>query len=234
MTHFTCWKWGALFGPEYVNTLRSMLARHFHAPFTLHCITDDPSFIEEGIHIIPIEEYQGTPRCRRRMVQYAEWWRHRIGSARFINLDLDIVITGDVTPLFDTAEPLKFWKVGYAGVYSGSVQLIDGGALHPLYEMFRHDPEGFPKQAWPRGIGSDQAMLNYYLTTTLEGFEPPTWTEADGIYTFFGAGYERFSHLGVSMASQALPDNCKLVVMGSADKWILDQQALPCLTQHWR
>lgn len=234
MTHFTCWKWGQLFGPEYVNTLQSMLARHYHRPFLLHCITDDPSDIADGVHIVPLAWYRGTPRCRRRMVQYAEWWHHLIGATRFINLDLDIVITGDITPLFDTSEPVKFWRVGYADVYSGAVQLIDVGVLHPLYEMFRRDPEGFPKLAWPRGIGSDQAMLNYYLTETLRGFTPPTWTEADGIYTFFGEGYERYAHLGVSLQTQTLPEHCKIVVMGSADKWILDEGALPCLSVHWR
>jgi hypothetical protein len=232
MLSVVCWKWGtAPFTAAHVNTLRSMLDRHLHLPHRLHCVTDDPTGIDGDVQIVPLEWYAGTLRCRRRMVQYAEWWKQWVGP-RSLCLDLDVVLTGDVTPLFDVHDPIKLWKVGYAGVYSGAVQLFDTGILHPLYEMFRQAPEEFPKQAAPRGIGSDQAMLNYYLSVTLDCFDVPHWTEADGIYTFFGAGYERFAHLGVSPTTERLPEGCRLVVMGSDDLRYLTE--VPCLAAHYR
>lgn len=164
------------------------------------------------------------------MVQYADWWRNHVGQ-RFLSLDLDVVLTGDVTPLFATDAPAKLWKVGYANVYSGSVQLLDTGIFHRLYEMYRNEPEEFPRQASPRGVGSDQAMLNYYLTKTLGGYEVAHWTEADGIHTFFGAGYEKLAHHGVSPKSESLPDGCRMVVLGSSDLQYLE---LPILAEHYR
>lgn len=229
----TTWRWRRadgteLFTAEHVNILRAMLERHLHLPFKLHCVTDNPTGIDSDVHIIPLEWYTDTPRCRRRMVQYAEWWRHFVGP-RFLNLDLDVVITDDVTEMFSSTEPLKFWRVGYAGVYSGAVQLMDTGVLHALYEVFAMAPESFPSVASPRGVGSDQAMLNHFLRVA--GITPAAWGEPDGIFTFFGNGYEKYAHLGVSPASERLPDGCRMVIMGSDDLRYLKE--LPCLNQHY-
>lgn len=218
MISVVCWKWGSLFGPEYVARMRSMLARHLHREHELICVTDDPRSVPAGIRTERITDFQNTPRCRRRMKQYDRAFACRLGT-RILSIDLDVVIVDDITPLVDRREPLVCWKVGYAGVYSGSFVLYDFNALHGLWERFAADPEGFPASCGERNA-SDQAMLNRWL----RGRDVPHWTEADGFVTYFGKGYERLEHHGVGPTRQELPDGARVVVLGSADKVVLDER----------
>lgn len=229
MLPVTCWLWGSRFGPEHVNVLRSMLARHLHIDHELHCFTNEPAGLDGDIVVHAITEFLDTPRCRRRMAQYGGHMRHIIGP-RFLALDLDVILTDDVTPLFDNdTDVLKLWKIGYAGVYAGAVQLITPGVLDPLYRIYRLNPEELPRLASPTGVGSDQAMLNHYLAEL--PWEPSSWTDADGIVAFFGDGYEKHAHLGVGPSSERLPEGCRMVVMGSEDLKYLD---MPLLSEHYR
>ena len=41
MATVLCMKWGRRYGPDYVNTLYSMLRRHLAAAHRLVCLTDD-------------------------------------------------------------------------------------------------------------------------------------------------------------------------------------------------
>ena len=40
-----CMKWGTLYGPEYVNTLYSMVKRNLTLDFRMVCFTDDDFFV---------------------------------------------------------------------------------------------------------------------------------------------------------------------------------------------
>lgn len=209
-----------LFGPEYLANMRNMLARHLHREHEFVVVTDSPARVPAGIRTERITELQDTPRCRRRMKQYDRAFAAKLGT-RILSIDLDVVIVDDITPLVDRREPLVCWKVGYAGVYSGSFVLYDFGALHDLWETYRREPDAFPARAQPRGVGSDQAMLNLWL----QGRPPPAqWTERDGFVTFFGKGYEKLEHHGVGPNHQELPEGARIVVLGSADKAALDEQ----------
>ena len=44
-----CMKWGTLYGPEYVNTLYSMVKRNLSYDFSMVCFTDDPKGIREEV-----------------------------------------------------------------------------------------------------------------------------------------------------------------------------------------
>jgi hypothetical protein len=225
-----CWRWGGLFGPEYVNRMAAMLRRHLHVPHQLHCITDNAEGIGDDVVLWSMPgQYAHTPRCRRRMQQYAGDFDHHIGD-RLLSVDLDMVLVDDITPLVNRPEPIVMWRVGYANVLSGSFVLWSAGALDGAWRAFQRDPEGFPRLAEPRGIGSDQAMLNHWLAR-----RPPIaeWTNADGLVPYFGAGYEQFEHLGVGPGQPHLPDGTRVVVLGSADKHVMDQGRFEWVRQHW-
>lgn len=224
-----CWRWGNLFGPEYVNRLRNTLERHLHIPHSLFCVTDDPAGIDRRITTVPITEFTNTPRCQRRMKQYDPEFASRLGM-RILSIDLDVVIVDDLTPIVDRPEPIVCWKVGYAGVYCGSFVLYDAGAFRGLWRAFSRDPVGYPRQAQPRGVPSDQPMLNYFL----RGQQVPYWTEADGFVSWFGRGYERLEHHGMGPHRPELTPGARIVVLGSADKLEMDEGRHDFIRKHWR
>lgn len=228
MLSIVCWKWGTLFGSVYVNRLRAMFARQLKLDHRVFCVTDDPTGIDGDIETVPLTEYLDTPRCRRRMIQYSTSFGQRFGK-RFLSVDLDVVLVGDVTSLLSRVEPLVCWKVAHSAVYSGSWVLMNVGVLHPMWERFKANPLGFPKQASPFGIGSDQAMLNLYLRNRRVAH----WTDADGLVTYYGEGYERYEHLGVGPNRPTLPKHARVVVLGSADKAVMDEARYDWVREHW-
>jgi hypothetical protein len=231
MITFCAWKWGTLFAARHVNILRAALARHVHTDHELVCITDDPTGIDGDIGIVPMPtEFAETPRCRRRMQQYAADFERPIGK-RICTIDLDVVIVGDMTAIVSRPEPIVGWKVGHAGVYIGSFLLHDAGALDGAWQRFKADPVGYPQAVQPRGVPSDQAMVNHWLETT--GTPVATLTEADGFVSYYGAGYERLEHLGVGPSHPELPAGARIVVLGSADLDALQPGRFPWVDEHW-
>lgn len=228
-----CWKWGALFSAVYVNRLKLALRKHLALEHQLYCVTDDPAGIDADVVTIPITEFQDTPRCRRRLKQFDRDFGRAIGP-RILSVDLDVVITGDLTPLVDRPERLVCWKVGYANVFSGSFVLYDYDALDDLYRLYAADPIGFPMLAQRSGTPSDQAMLNYWLQARKHPKHPiPHWTERDGFVTYFGDGYRRYEHLGVGPHRPTLPSGTRIVVLGSADKSVMDEGRYDWVREHW-
>lgn len=225
-----CWKWGSLFSPEYVNRLRAALERHLRVPHELVCVTDDAQGIDRRVRIVDIPEtYSNTPRCRRRMQVFSRDFAAQIGP-RILSIDLDVVIVDDITPLVTRNQPAMFWRVGYAQVYSGSFHLMEAGLLDGLWQRFAADPVGFPRLVQEKGTPSDQAMLNWYLN---DGMPVAEWTESDGFVSYFGAGYERFEHLGVGPSNPKLPNGARIVVLGSADKAVMDEGRYAWVRKHW-
>lgn len=228
------WKWGAKFSARHVNVLRSMLARRLELEHRIVCVTDDAAGIDTAIETIPIPARHGdSARCRRRMRAFDRTFASAIGD-RILALDLDVVLTGDITPLVDRADPLVCWRVGYAGVFSGSVILMDAGVLDPLWRAFDKDPDGYARRAAPRAVGSDQAMLNFYLSQSTTKIRPAVWTEADGFVTYFGAGYARLEARGVGPGHPGLPPGARVVVLGSDDLHVLEEGDRYPWVSEWR
>lgn len=224
-------KWGALFTAAHINRLRAGLDRHLQLRHRLVCITDDAAGLDGDI--IPIrlpDDYKDTPRCRRRMQQWSREYAPIFGR-RALHIDADVVLVDDITPIVDRDEPICCWRVGHANVYSGSFILADVGALHGAWQAYAADPIGYPLRAQPKGVGSDQAMLNHWLRAT--GRRVAEWTERDGFVTFYGRGYERLEHLGVGPNRRELPAGARIVVLGSADLPVLEDASYPWVRDHY-
>lgn len=95
------------FTPDHVVILKNMVARNLSIPHDFVCVTDTP-FRADGIRCVPLDWSKHVPgTCFVRLML-----RHpNIGGLlgrRILNLDLDCVIVGDLTPLIprDTAEVL--------------------------------------------------------------------------------------------------------------------------------
>lgn len=212
-----------------MNRLRAALERHLHMPHEMVLVTDDATGIDSRVRIVRLPEtFAHTPRCRRRMQVFSRDFAHQLGP-RILSMDLDMVLVDDITPIVNRPEPLVCWRVKHAGVFSGSFVLMDAGTLDGLWQAFAADPEGYPRSVQPRGVPSDQAMLNHFV----RHHRIPHWTEADGFVSYYGAGYERLEHFGVGPRRPSLPPGARIVVLGSDDLDVLRGAQYPWVRDHW-
>lgn len=226
------WKWGSLFSVLYVNRMQSMLARNLRLNHRIYCFTDNADGIDRDVICLPIpRDLSNLPRCRRRMWQYNRIVDGTLGR-RLLSIDLDVVITDDITPLVNRPEPIVMWRVGYANVLSGSFVLWDAGALDGAWAAFDADREGYPRRAQPLGTGSDQAMINLWACESRTPIAE--LTERDGMVTWFGDGYAKREHLGMGPGWPHLLPGARVVVLGSADKRVMDRGEHAFVREHWR
>lgn len=214
----------AKFTSEHVNTLRRMVLRHYQAPHRFICITDDPAGLDSGIEVVPLWDHYasvpnptggGRPSCYRRLKLFDPAMAEVIGD-RFVMLDLDCVICGDLSPLFDRPEEAVFWKSPTnEWPYNGAMFMANTGARPQLWQDF--DPLESPKLTQAAGYrGSDQAWISYKL-----GWNEATWTERDGVY-YYGKMRNR----------QSVPANARIIfTTGGSAPWTLRH---PWVRKHYR
>lgn len=145
------WKWKPMngyrskFGPETVNVLRQMVARHYPHPHRFVCVTDDATGLDAGIQAVPLwpdfanipSPHGGkNPSCYRRLHAFAPDIGGVFGP-RFVSLDLDCVLVGDVTPLWDRPDDFVMWgDTNPTTAYNGSMFLMTAGARRKVWDDF--------------------------------------------------------------------------------------------------
>lgn len=225
-----CWLWtdpryrGELYNAGHVEALRRMVSRHFHAPHRFACVTDHelPATVERIVpthrELNKIRSPHGSkfPSCYRRLAMFAPGAGEVFGK-RFVSLDLDLVIVGDVTELWTRPEPFVAWRDLHPRcLYNGSMMMLTAGERRRVWTDF--DPEVSPRAATRRYNGSDQGWISYRL-----GPGQATWTGADGVYSY--------KH---EIRGRELPENAKIVIFhGSVKPWHPEAQDLPWVREHW-
>lgn len=203
------------FCTEHVNVLRRMVRRHYQGPHRFVLMTDDPTGITEpDIEIFELwhdfrsvenPSGRGNPSCYRRLRLFAPEPGAFLGE-RFVCLDLDSVLVGDMAPLWDRDEDFLIWKSGTSGnPYNGSMFMLKAGARPQVWTDF--DPVWSPINTRRSGLyGSDQAWIAYCL-----GDKEETWTAEDGVLSF---------RLNIESRNGRLPDHAKIVFFhGNGDPW---------------
>jgi hypothetical protein len=141
-----CMKWGTKYGPEYVNRLYAMVARHLRGDFEFVCLTDDDRGVRAEVRCLPIPSLAlppGIPERGWTKLTTFEADLHGLqGTALF--LDLDIVIVGDITPFFEA--PGEFliihdWKRPWRVTGNSSVYRFRVGAHADVLAEFRATQE---------------------------------------------------------------------------------------------
>jgi hypothetical protein len=238
MIHFVCWKWRSktyrtVFEAKHVNVLAGMLRRHYKAEHRLICITDDPTGVKCETHplwkdLSELVNPSGAvlPSCYRRLKLFAGETTQAMGiedGERVASLDLDVVLTGEVTALFDREEDFVGWKgIGTYRpvVYNGSLWMFRAGRLRWLWDEF--DPDQTPKLTREaKYFGSDQGWMSYRLNGSAPGLDIE-----DGVYSF-----ARDIH-----RQRKLPANARIVFFnGKRKPWErLTQREQPWIAKHWR
>jgi len=231
------WKWKSApgyrstFGPETVNTLKRMVKRHYAHPHRFVCVTDDAAGIDADVEIVPdAKDFASlpsptgghNPSCYRRLRMYAPEAGRVFGSERFVSLDLDIVMTGDLDPVWNRPEDFVIWgETNPRSFYNGSMFMLTAGARPQLWADF--NPRTSPTLAKRAGrFGSDQGWISYKL-----GKGEATWTREDGVYSFR-------VHLEPKNGGEDLPANARVVHFhGKCDPWHWRAQRLAWVREHW-
>lgn len=230
------WKWHkpgyrSTFNAKSVNVMRSMVARHYPLPHRFICITDDPQGIDSGIEVYPISDefkdianptWSWAPSCYRRLRSFSPEFE-KIAGRRFVSIDLDCVILGDLRPLWNRTEDFVIYASNHANYHvNGSMFMMNAGCRRQVWDRF--DPQSSPKAANAAGNnGSDQGWIQYVL-----GKAEARWTNDDGIYAYL-KDCER-------LRGGRLPDGARLIVFhGKKNPWDDHvQKQSPWVAQHWR
>lgn len=199
MLSVVCYKWRPFpgfrtkFGPEHVNVLKHMVDRQYTDPHRFICVTDDADGIDPEVEIVPLwddfadvpsphddAKRRKNPSCYRRLKAYSPEIAAIFGP-RFVMLDLDCVLVGDMRPIWNRSEDFVIWgdtNPQPGSHYNGSMVLMTAGARKQVWERF--DPQTSPQQSLKaRCWGSDQGWVSYCL-----GPGETKWTRADGIYSW--------------------------------------------------
>lgn len=196
---------------DHVYKLKRAIERYYPHPHRFLCITND--FIE-GVDCLPLwDKCRFLGGCYNRLFVFDKSMRDFIGE-RFVCIDLDCVIVGDLSPLFNSDIDFKIHK--YSGdkkeqLYNGSLFMMNAGARQQVWDTFH--PEGSPEliAANKEIIGTDQAWVRLAL-----GRNEETWGNDDGVYEERKIGED-------------LPENAKIVFFSgkrdpsqSKKQWVLE------------
>lgn len=211
-----------------------MLRRHLTLPHRIVCITDQPGALPKGVIPAPLPPtFPGSQQqCMRRLWIYSP--KAKTLGDRLLQLDLDLVLTGNIDAIVDRPEPFVIWKsdsnVVHGWGYNPSVLLITPGARAHVWDTYRADPRGVRARAdaagWWVHVNSDQAVMSYLLADR----DVPYWTSADGIYAYRVIGGKR------GQRGQTLPPDARIVSFhGPRDPSSTDlQQKSPWILECWQ
>jgi hypothetical protein len=225
MLTFVTWLWGDKYTPEHVNRLCRAIDRNLSLPHRHVCLADSTDGIDAGIEVRPLP-HVSTKKHVQRLWIFSK--AARALGERLVQVDVDVVVTGALDPLFDRAEPLVIWKsdsggaIGYA--LNPTLLMVAAGARADLWDHYRRDPARALQRARAGGCkGSDQAIITDYLRA-----EPtPVWTEADGVLS-----YRRHFQ---GRADKSLPEGTRFVSFhGYRDPAVAPFNDLPWVKEHWR
>lgn len=240
MLQVGCFKWKpkelyrTKFISEHVNVLRHMVDRWYPDPHEFFCVTDDPEGLEEGIRWIPLwsdhsdvpnPSIKNGPSCYRRLKVFSKEAAKIIGE-RFVLMDLDCVVTGDLRTLWNRDDDFVIWDAGKQWgtfspqKYNGSMFMLKAGTRTCLWEEF--DPRHTPRKVHDAGFrGSDQGWICFRLG------KEKTWTRDDGVLSY---------RKDITPNGWRLPGHARVVFLhGKFDPWQPQVWKLaPWVKEHWR
>lgn len=195
------WKWGTKYTAHHVNALARSLTQHLSIPHTVVCITDDPVGLDSTISTLPLPDSSGRGNARRLWIFSDE---AKILGERVLQLDLDMVVVADITPLVDRPDPFVVWyceavgRIGFA--LNPSMMLMNTGVYPHIWEAYKATGNNLIFESNRNGCAAtDQAVITYMLTVPdpryvdVRGQKQlfrtrrpivPTWNKANGVVSF--------------------------------------------------
>jgi hypothetical protein len=175
-----CMKWGAKYGPDYVNRLYGMVARRLSLPFRFVCLTDDPAGIRADVACAPIPPLPPITQPKERgwlkLASFSPELQSLLGDV-VLYLDLDVVIMGSLDPLFEHPGVLPLIRDWYHPVRlvgNSSVYRYRPAEQYGLFDAFCRDTDAIVQR-----IRNEQEFLSEYLEARGElSFWPKDWCQS--------------------------------------------------------
>lgn len=201
MITVTTYLWGWKYSKVDVERLRIGLERHLKQPHRFVCISDRP--IYSNVHYaIPQQDLPllEAPGCFARLRLFDPKFQDEIGATdKIVNIDLDVVVTGQLDSLFDTNATFKILGGANSGnpcPYNGSIFMLRKGKHQDVIDKFSME---VAREIPFHEFVDDQAWFHHMMPNA------ETWPVAEsGIYAFEKPGWPR--------RSIRLPRNAVLVV----------------------
>jgi hypothetical protein len=205
------WIWGKKYTSAYIARLQRAVRSHVKQLHRFLVLTPYPT--DEAL-------WKGC-FCRLRM--FSKSFQRHEGiepGTRVVCLDLDVVITGGLDPLFDRPESLVILQGANAAnpcPYNGSVIMFRAGAHCELWDEFSIErATKIPFYEFP----DDQGWIHHMVP------DAAAWPcgSASGIYAFRKPGWPK---------NDRLPADARIVAFpGARDP--SQFQHLPWIREHWR
>lgn len=187
------WLWGDKYGAEDVRRLQRGIARHVKEDHRFLCVTDNQI---DGVETTIIKDPGLThlKGCIARLRLFDEVWQRDIGckdGERIVNIDLDVVVTGDLDPLFGRADSFTILTRANAAnpcPYNGSIFMLRAGAHADVWDNFTlAELDTVPFYEFP----DDQAWMAHKLPgvtgwiagsqSGIYAFQKPGWPKGDDL-----------------------------------------------------
>jgi len=213
------------YGAEHVNKHFRMVSQNLNIPFRYHLFTDKIyGEYDEGIKVQPLWDIcRDLGGCYNRLYTFSGEMSLLIGE-RAVYMDLDMIITGDITPLLDRDESFVYFKMrgsnGTGWRMNNGLYMMDTGRRSFVWEKFIESPEY--AIANRKGPGTDQGWTNAVLDLDSEAH----WTQGKYIYDM----RQDFLETGRT----ELPDDCRIVTWaGPRDPTVGDWSKYPWVKKYY-
>ena len=224
MLHVRTWKWGNKYKPEDVRKVAAGLRRHMSELYRFKVVTDDTNGLDDiETEPIPDPELTVPLGCFARLRMFDPEWQMSSGilaGDRVVCIDLDLVITGPLYPLFYRPETFLILQGANSSnpcPYNGSVWMLRAGHRPDVWRDFSLEAAAkVPYFEFP----DDQGWFAHKIPGAI-GWKVGS---RSGIYAFQKPGWPK---------GFDLPKDARLVVFPG---WRSPEQFkhLPWIKHHWR
>jgi hypothetical protein len=194
------WLWGEKYGPDYVRKLAAGVRRNLNQPHRFIVITDRDIDIKgvSTFEIPQVDRYLLRENgCFVRLRMFDPIWQKLTQiHDRLVCLDLDLVVTGCLDPLFDRTSDftiLQHINSTNPCPFNGSAMMLRAGCHSDVWSDFSlRAAAQVPFHAFP----DDQGWLWHKIP------DANAWTPEDGVYGFKKREWP---------SGDALPENARIV-----------------------
>lgn len=169
-----------LYTADMVNSLFYQVRKNLTLPHKFVCITDDTTDVDPKIPCAPISNAALLLGYRYpKLSIFDPEMQNRIKGDRFLCLDLDCIITGNIDK-YVTRDYFRIWSnTSTRCLYNSSMMLFERHAYSFLWSNLTRD-DAYRVAPKPDVFGSDQMWIQYNL-----GTDELTWTSKDGVLSFY-------------------------------------------------